>query len=46
MEEDYPAITSLHRATYGMILFAILHKGLVMDDIQQILAADKSYPRE
>jgi hypothetical protein len=33
MEEDHPAITSLYRATYGMILFAIPHKGLVMDDI-------------
>lgn len=46
MEEDHPAITSLHRATYGMILFAIPHKGLVMDDIQQMLAGNKSHPRE
>jgi hypothetical protein len=46
MEEDHSAITSLHRATYGMILFAIPHKGLVMDDIQQMLAGDKSHPRE
>lgn len=46
MEEDHPAITSLHRATYGMILFAIPHKGLVIDDIQQMLAGDKSHPRE
>jgi hypothetical protein len=46
MEEDHPAITSLHRATYGMILFAIPHKGLVMDDIQQMIAGDKSHPRE
>ncbi|KAJ5904759.1 uncharacterized protein N7473_001675 [Penicillium subrubescens] len=46
MEEDHPAITSLYRATYGMILFAIPHKGLVMDDIQQMLAGDKSHPRE
>jgi hypothetical protein len=46
MEEDHPAITSLHRATYGMILFAIPHKGLVMDDIQQMLAGDRSHPRE
>ncbi|KUM55983.1 hypothetical protein ACN42_g11249, partial [Penicillium freii] len=46
MEEDHPAITSLYRATYGMILFAIPHKGLVMDDIQQMLAGDQSHPRE
>jgi hypothetical protein len=29
-----------------MILFAIPHKGLVMDDIQQMLAGDRSHPRE
>ncbi|KAJ5745112.1 hypothetical protein N7520_010294 [Penicillium odoratum] len=45
MEEDHPAITSLHRATYGMMLFAIPHKGLVMDDIQQMLAGDGRHPR-
>ncbi|EAU30103.1 predicted protein [Aspergillus terreus NIH2624] len=28
MEGDHPAITSLYRATYGMLLFAIPHKGL------------------
>jgi hypothetical protein len=46
MEEDHPAITSLHRATHGMFLFAIPHKGLVMDDIQQMLAGDENHPRE
>jgi hypothetical protein len=46
MEEDHPAIRSIHRATYGMILFAIPHKGLVIDDIQQMLAGDGRYPRE
>ncbi|KAJ5565742.1 hypothetical protein N7535_007380 [Penicillium sp. DV-2018c] len=45
MNDDHPAITSLHRATYGMILFAIPHKGLVMDDIQQMLKGDESHPR-
>ncbi|KAJ5712968.1 uncharacterized protein N7483_010149 [Penicillium malachiteum] len=45
MEEDHPAITSLHRATYGMMLFAIPHKGLVIDDIQQMLASDGRHPR-
>lgn len=44
MEEDHPAITSLHRATYGMILFAIPHKGLIMNDIQQMV--DGNHPRE
>ena len=46
MEEDHPAIKSLHRATYGMLLFAIPHKGLVIDDIQQMLAGNESHPRE
>ncbi|QKX62526.1 uncharacterized protein TRUGW13939_09687 [Talaromyces rugulosus] len=38
MEEDHPAITSLHRATYGLILFAIPHKGLIVNDMQQMLS--------
>lgn len=46
MDEDYPAITSLHRATYSLILFGIPHKGLVEEDIQQMLASDRKYPRE
>ncbi|KAJ5938334.1 hypothetical protein N7466_001468 [Penicillium verhagenii] len=45
-DEDHPAITSLYPATYSMILFAIPHKGLVMDDIQQMMGGDKSHPRE
>jgi len=46
MEDDHPAITSLYRATYGMLLFAIPHRGLLVSDIQQMLAGDKSHPRE
>ncbi|KAL4771024.1 hypothetical protein BDW60DRAFT_217665 [Aspergillus nidulans var. acristatus] len=38
MDNDHPVITSLHQATYSMILFAIPHKGLVIDNIQQMLA--------
>lgn len=45
MKGDPPAIASLYPATYGMILFAIPHKGLVMDDIQQMLAGDGHHPR-
>jgi hypothetical protein len=45
MKGDHPAIASLYQATYGMILFAIPHKGLVMDDIQQMLGGNKGYPR-
>ncbi|CAG8221500.1 unnamed protein product [Penicillium salamii] len=46
LKEDHPAITSLHRATYSIILFAIPHKGLVINDIQQILDGDRHHPRE
>ncbi|KAL3470235.1 hypothetical protein BJX99DRAFT_239841 [Aspergillus californicus] len=46
MDNDHPAMTSLHRATYGIILFAIPHKGLVIDDIQQMLANSGNYSRQ
>jgi hypothetical protein len=45
MEGDHSAIASLYPAMYGMILFAIPYKGLVMDDIQQMLAGDGHHPR-
>jgi hypothetical protein len=45
MEGDHPAITSLYRAIYGILLFGIPHKGLVIDDIQQMLAGDRRHPR-
>lgn len=32
-EDNHPTIATLHRATYGMLLFGILHKGLVVDNI-------------
>ncbi|KAL3428598.1 hypothetical protein BDV09DRAFT_201434 [Aspergillus tetrazonus] len=46
MDDDHPAITSLHRATYGMILFAIPYKGLVIDDIQQMLSKGENKSRQ
>jgi hypothetical protein len=46
MDEDHPAITSLHRATYGMIFFGIPHKGLIMEDIHQMLTGDGCHPRQ
>jgi hypothetical protein len=45
IEGDHPAITALYPATYGMLLFAIPHKGIVIDNIQQILAGDRHHPR-
>ncbi|KAI9657407.1 MAG: hypothetical protein M1821_003089 [Bathelium mastoideum] len=44
-ESDHPALASLYRATYGMLLFAIPHKGLVMKDIKQMLAGQSKHPR-
>lgn len=44
-EEDHPTIATLHRATYGMLLFGIPHKGLVVDDIQKMLAREVNHPR-
>ncbi|KAF9777835.1 hypothetical protein IL306_004311 [Fusarium sp. DS 682] len=44
-EDDHPTIATLHRATYGMLLFGIPHKGLVVDDIQKMLAGQGNYPR-
>ncbi|KAG7423240.1 Nephrocystin-3 [Fusarium oxysporum f. sp. raphani] len=44
-EDDHPTIATLHRATYGMLLFGIPHKGLVVDDIQRMLAGQGNHPR-
>ncbi|KAK2616717.1 hypothetical protein QQS21_000329 [Conoideocrella luteorostrata] len=44
-EDSQPTIASLHKATYGMILFGIPHKGLVVDDIQKMLAGQDNHPR-
>src|SRR5450432_1074947 len=39
-EEDHPTITSLLKATYGILFFATPHKGLMIDDIQSMIAED------
>ncbi|RII11229.1 hypothetical protein CUC08_Gglean005702 [Alternaria sp. MG1] len=44
-EDDHPTIASLHRATYGMLLFGIPHTGLVVDDIQKMVAGQDNHPR-
>ncbi|KAH8727391.1 hypothetical protein GQ44DRAFT_758100 [Phaeosphaeriaceae sp. PMI808] len=44
-EDDHPTIASLHKATYGMLLFGIPHKGLVVDDIQKMLGGQDNHPR-
>ncbi|KAJ4114729.1 hypothetical protein NW768_011283 [Fusarium equiseti] len=44
-EDDHPTIASLHRATYGMLLFGVPHKGLVVDDMQMMLNVKTNHPR-
>ncbi|KAM6504800.1 hypothetical protein FSOLCH5_015290 [Fusarium solani] len=44
-EDDHPTLATLHMATYGMLLFGIPHKGLVVDDIQKMLAGQGNHPR-
>ena len=44
-EDDHSAIASLYKATYGILLFATPHKGLVVDDIQRMLAGQANHPR-
>ncbi|PGH36217.1 hypothetical protein GX50_00901 [[Emmonsia] crescens] len=42
---DHPTITSLLGSTHGILLFAIPHRGLVVDDIRKMLAEDENHPR-
>ncbi|KAF2814949.1 uncharacterized protein BDZ99DRAFT_434927 [Mytilinidion resinicola] len=44
-EDGDQTIASLYKATYGMLLFGIPHKGLVVDDMQQMLAGQDKHPR-
>ncbi|KAL5085051.1 hypothetical protein Trisim1_010951 [Trichoderma cf. simile WF8] len=44
-EDDHPTIATLHKATYGMLLFGIPHKGLVVNDIEKMLAGQDNHPR-
>ncbi|GFP58624.1 kinesin light chain [Trichoderma asperellum] len=44
-EDDDPTIATLHKATYGMLLFGIPHKGLLVNDIEKMLAGQDSHPR-
>jgi hypothetical protein len=46
MEDDHPTIATLHKATYGILLFGIPHRGLVVDDIQKMLAGEDGHPRK
>ena len=45
-EEDHPAIASLYRSTYGMLLFGIPHRGVLLDDILNMVAGENNHPRK
>ena len=45
-EDDHPTIASLHRSTYGMLLFGIPHRGLLIDDIHKMVAGQDNHPRK
>ena len=44
-EDDHPTIVSLPKATYGMLLFGIPHKGLLIDDMHKMVAGQDEHPR-
>lgn len=44
-EDDYATIVTLHKAIYGILLFRTPHKGLVVNDIEKILASQDNHPR-
>lgn len=44
-EGDHPVVASLYRATYGILLFATPHKGLLINDIQKMLAGQEEHSR-
>ncbi|OBT66186.1 hypothetical protein VE03_05134 [Pseudogymnoascus sp. 23342-1-I1] len=44
-ERDNATIAALHKATYGILFFGAPHKGLVIDDIQRMVAGNDHHPR-
>lgn len=44
-ERDNATIASLYKATYGILFFGVPHKGLVIDDIQRMVAGEDQHPR-
>jgi hypothetical protein len=45
MQDNHPAITSLYWATYGILLFGIPHRGLMVSDIERMLEGQENHPR-
>ncbi|KAK0761662.1 hypothetical protein N5P37_005644, partial [Trichoderma harzianum] len=44
-EDDHATIAMLHKATYGILFFGTPHKGLVVNDIEKMLASQDNHPR-
>ncbi|RDW87375.1 hypothetical protein BP5796_03069 [Coleophoma crateriformis] len=44
-EDDHATIAALYKATYGILFFGTPHKGLVIDDIQRMIAREGHHPR-
>ncbi|PVH94355.1 hypothetical protein DM02DRAFT_602591 [Periconia macrospinosa] len=45
LEDGHPTIAALHKATYGMLLFGVPHKGLVIDGFQKMISHQEEHPR-
>ena len=44
-ELDYATIAALHKATYSILFFKTLHKGLIINNIKHIVVRDNNYLR-
>lgn len=44
-EDEDEVVASLYKATYGILFFGTPHKGLVIADIQKMIAEDECHPR-
>ncbi|KAB2099841.1 hypothetical protein AG0111_0g11852 [Alternaria gaisen] len=44
-DNDDVTIAALHRATYGMLLFAIPHKGIAVDGLKKMLGGQEDHSR-
>ncbi|KAH0551496.1 hypothetical protein GP486_007289 [Trichoglossum hirsutum] len=44
-EDDHPTIATLYKATYGILFFAVPHRGLIVNDMESMLDQD-NHPRK
>lgn len=43
-ERDNPTIAALHKATYGVLFFAVPHRGLDVEDMKRVMG-NEGHPR-